>query len=105
MGAFRGLFLYQFFPFFKPILRGIITQVVQIPVSTDFISIITNKLFFATFFQLNQQTKNVNLNARLQWRYKPASDLFIVYTDNYYADNYMSKGSALVLKATYWFNL
>ena len=41
----------------------------------------SNKLFFATFFQINQQTKNINLNARLQWRYKPASDLFLVYTD------------------------
>jgi hypothetical protein len=65
----------------------------------------SNKLFFATFFQLNQQTKNINLNARLQWRYKPASDLFLVYTDNYYADTYRSRGSALVLKATYWLNL
>ena len=45
------------------------------------------------------------MNVRFQWRFAPASDLFIVYTDNYYADNYLSKGSALVLKATYWFNL
>jgi hypothetical protein len=65
----------------------------------------TNKLFFATFFQLNQQTKNVNLNARLQWRYKPASDLFLVYTDNYFPEIFQIRNRALVLKLNYWLNL
>lgn len=65
----------------------------------------SNKLFFATFFQLNQQTKNVNLNARLQWRYKPASDLFLVYTDNYFPEIFQIRNRALVLKLNYWLNL
>ena len=65
----------------------------------------TNKLFFATFFQLNQQTKNINLNARLQWRYKPASDLFLVYTDNYFPEIFQIRNRALVLKLNYWLNL
>jgi hypothetical protein len=65
----------------------------------------TNKLFFATFFQLNQQTKNVNLNARLQWRYKPASDLFLVYTDNYFPEIMQIRNRAVVLKLNYWLNL
>ena len=65
----------------------------------------TNKLFFATFFQLNQQTKNINLNARLQWRYKPASDLFLVYTDNYLPETFQIRNRALVLKLNYWLNL
>ena len=65
----------------------------------------TNKLFFATFFQLNQQTKNVNLNARLQWRYKPASDLFLVYTDNYFPEVMQIRNRAVVLKLNYWLNL
>ena len=65
----------------------------------------TNKLFFATFFQLNQQTKNINLNARLQWRYKPASDLFLVYTDNYFPETFQIRNRALVLKLNYWLNL
>ena len=65
----------------------------------------TNKLFFATFFQLNQQTKNVNLNARLQWRYKPASDLFLVYTDNYFPEIFQIRNRAVVLKLNYWLNL
>jgi hypothetical protein len=65
----------------------------------------SNKLFFATFFQINQQTKNINLNARLQWRYKPASDLFLVYTDNYFPEIMQIRNRAVVLKLNYWLNL
>jgi hypothetical protein len=65
----------------------------------------TNKLFFTTFVQYNQQQKNVNLNTRFQWRYKPASDLFIVYTDNYLPTPFTVKNRALVLKMTYWWNI
>jgi hypothetical protein len=65
----------------------------------------TKALFFSTLVQYNSQINNININVRSQWRFAPASDLFLVYTNNYYADSYQSKGSALVLKATYWFNL
>ena len=65
----------------------------------------SKSVFLSTLIQYNSQINNINMNIRFQWRFAPASDLFLVYTDNYYADNYMSKGSALVLKATYWFNL
>lgn len=65
----------------------------------------TNTLFFTAFLQYNQQTKNVNLNTRFQWRYRPASDLFIVYTDNYYTDPIFVRNRALVIKLNYWWNL
>ncbi|MRG44733.1 hydrolase [Chitinophaga sp. SYP-B3965] len=65
----------------------------------------TNTLFFTGFMQYNEQMKNVNLNTRLQWRYRPASDLFIVYTDNYLPEPYYVKNRALVIKFVYWFNL
>ena len=64
----------------------------------------TNTLFFTTFFQYNEQTTNINFNTRFQWRYKPASDLFIVYTDNYYIGPVFVKNRAVVLKFTYWWN-
>ena len=64
----------------------------------------TNTLFLTNYFQYNEQTKNINFNARLQWRYKPVSDLFIVYTDNYYIGPVFVKNRAVVLKLTYWFN-
>ncbi len=65
----------------------------------------TNKLFFTLFTQYNNQLNNINVNTRLQWRYKPASDLFLVYTDNYYATPVAVRNRALVLKFTYWWNL
>jgi hypothetical protein len=65
----------------------------------------TNKLFFTAFAQYNEQQDNVNLNTRIQWRYKPASDLFIVYTDNYFPENFGVKTRALVVKLTYWWNI
>jgi hypothetical protein len=65
----------------------------------------TNTLFFTAFLQYNEQQKNVNLNTRFQWRYRPASDLFIVYTDNYYTDPLLVRNRALVIKFNYWWNL
>jgi hypothetical protein len=73
----------------------------------------TNKLFFSNFVQFNTQTNNFNLNSRLQWRFKPVSDLFLVYTDNRFAtslkpydiDRFTPKNRALVFKMTYWLNM
>ncbi|MEO8765610.1 MAG: DUF5916 domain-containing protein [Ginsengibacter sp.] len=64
----------------------------------------TNKLFFTTFIQYNEQLNNINLNTRFQWRYKPASDLFIVYTDNYLPAPFSVRNRALMIKLTYWWN-
>lgn len=66
---------------------------------------LTNKIFFTTIVQYNTRYENMGLNARFQWRFKPASDFFIVYTENYIPGNLQSKNNALVLKLTYWFNL
>lgn len=65
----------------------------------------TNTLFFTAFAQYNQQSKNMNINTRLQWRYQPASDLFLAYTDNYLPSPFSVKNRALVLKFTYWWNV
>jgi hypothetical protein len=65
----------------------------------------TDKLFLTTFAQYNDRDDNVNLNARFQWRFKPASDFFVVYTENYFPEPLKSKNRALVLKITYWLNL
>ncbi len=66
---------------------------------------LTDKLFLTTFAQYNTLAENVNLNARFQWRYKPASDFFVVYTENYLPGSFSSKNRALVFKLTYWFNI
>ncbi len=64
----------------------------------------TDKIFWTTFVQYNEQIDNVNINMRLQWRYQPVSDIFLVYTDNFFPDGWNSKNRAVVLKMTYWFN-
>ncbi len=73
----------------------------------------SRSVFFSTFFQYNTQTNNTNINTRLQWRFKPVSDLFVVYTDNYFAESvrhfqipaWTPKSRALVVKFTYWLNM
>ena len=65
----------------------------------------SRSLFWTTFVQYNNQSNNLNINSRLQWRFRPVSDIFLVYTDNYYSDTYVNKNRALVLKCTYWLNL
>jgi hypothetical protein len=65
----------------------------------------TNKLFFSTFLQYNEQLKNINLNTRFQWRYRPASDIFLVYTDNYLPAPFSVRNRALVIKVNYWWSL
>jgi len=64
----------------------------------------SNKLFFATLFQYNEQSKKFNLNSQFQWRYKPASDLYIVYSNNYLLAPYTGRNWSLTVKLTYWFN-
>lgn len=64
----------------------------------------TDKVFWTTFIQWNDQSENININARLQWRFKPASDMFLVYTDDYFPDNFSVKNRAIVFKLAYWFN-
>lgn len=65
----------------------------------------TKSLFLTTFIQYNDQIDNVNINARLQWRFAPVSDFFLVYTDNYYGSDFSVKNRAIVAKLTYWLNL
>lgn len=80
------------------------------PVSLDLLSprvelSFSRSLFFTTFVQYNSQIKNVNINCRLQWRFNPMSDLFIVYSDNYVSSDFAEKNRAVVLKFVYWFGL
>jgi len=64
----------------------------------------TDKIFLTTFVQYNNQIENLNMNFRLQWRFAPVSDLFIVYTGNSYTENFVNKNRGLTVKLSYWFN-
>lgn len=77
----------------------------------------TKNLFWTTFVQFNSQNDNLNINSRLQWRFAPVSDFFLVYTDNYFTSNFTNPDTqqiferwqprqrAIVFKLTYWLNL
>jgi hypothetical protein len=96
-----------------PSVSGVTTLVLLSPKSE--ISFNRN-VHWTTFFQFNTQANNLNINSRLQYRFRPMSDLFLVYTDNYFADDERDsarnllhatldkKNRALVCKMTYWFN-
>jgi hypothetical protein len=76
----------------------------------------SRKVFLTSYFQYNNQINNVNINTRFQYRFRPVSDIFLVYTDNYFAtegftgsgvpvDAWQPKNRAIVLKFNYWLNL
>lgn len=70
----------------------------------------SKSVFLTTFIQFNTQTRQVNVNSRFQWRFKPMSDLFIVYSDNSSLpmpgeNRYLQRmNRGLVVKFVYWFN-
>jgi hypothetical protein len=66
---------------------------------------LTNKLFFSNLFQYNEQLNLWNFNSRFQWRYKPASDIFLVFNSNQMQIPEVSTGWNLTLKINYWLNI
>gem|GEM_PF-4900888 len=62
----------------------------------------SHSVFLTASVQYNSQINKVNINTRLQWRFQPVSDLFLVDTDNYFPDTFQVKNRAVVLKFTYW---
>jgi hypothetical protein len=110
----RGGINYRYQPYLNLSIDAVYNQL-NFPEpynSTDFYLVgprmdltLNTKLFLTTFLQYNNQIDNFNINSRLQWRFKPVSDLFLVYTDNYNTTNFDVKNRALVLKLSYWFNV
>ena len=63
-------------------------------------------LFWATFIQYSSQSENFSINTRLQWRFAPLSDLFVVYNDNYFTDSlFAPRVRSFNVKLTYWLNI
>ena len=65
----------------------------------------SKNLFWSTLIQYSNQTNNLGINSRLQWRFAPLSDLYIVYNDNYYTREFGPTFRSINLKLTYWLNL
>ena len=65
----------------------------------------SKSIFWSTLIQYSNQRDNLGINSRLQWRFAPLSDLFLVYNDNYFVNNFMPKLRSVNLKLTYWLNI
>ena len=62
-------------------------------------------VFWTTLVQYSNRNNNVGINSRVQWRFAPLSDLFVVYNDNYFVTDFGPKFRSLNLKFTYWLNI
>ncbi len=113
--TFRGTLNYRIQPFFTGSLQ-IRYDKISLPKpfpSADLwlvgprLDVTFNKsLFWATFLQYSSQQDNFSVNTRLQWRFAPLSDLFVVYNDNYFTDNvFAPRVRSLNVKLTYWLNI
>ena len=65
----------------------------------------SKKIFCSTIIQYSNLTKNLGINSRLQWRFAPLSDLYLVYNDNYYTQEFGPVFRSINLKLTYWLNI
>ena len=62
-------------------------------------------VFWNTLVQYSNQRNNFGINSRLQWRFAPLSDLFLVYNDNYFTETFAPRFRSINLKLTYWLNI
>jgi len=65
----------------------------------------SKSIFWSTLIQYSNQRDNLGFNSRLQWRFAPLSDLFVVYTDNYFVNSFQPRNRSINLKLTYWLNI
>ena len=112
IASLSGSLNYRYQPYMA-LAMNFTYNYIDLPVATNKVLLIgprfdltfTKKLFFTTFAQYNSQFENMNLNTRLQWRFAPVSDFFIVYVDNYNTANWQSRSRSIQAKLTYWFSL
>ena len=62
----------------------------------------SRSLFVNTIVQYNSQNRNLGAYARLQWRFRPLSDLFIIYTNNHQTEPWSRRNQAFTAKLVYW---
>ena len=112
--AFLGEFGYRFQPYLE--LSSLVNyNKIELPAPWNTNSFwllgiksnltLTNKIFFSNLFQYNEQLGLWNFNSRFQWRYKPASDIFLVFNSNEISVPNLATGWNLTLKVNYWLNL
>jgi len=65
----------------------------------------SKSIFWSTLIQYSNQRDNLGFNSRLQWRFAPLSDLFLVYNDNYFVNVFAPRFRSINLKLSYWLNI
>lgn len=65
----------------------------------------SKSIFWSTLIQYSNQRDNLGMNSRLQWRFAPLSDLFLVYNDNYFVNTFAPRFRSINLKLSYWLNI
>ena len=65
----------------------------------------TNNLFLSNTVQFNTQSDNFSVFSRLQWRYAPLSDIFLVYNQNNDTQSFDLSNRSIIIKATYRFGI
>ena len=63
----------------------------------------TNKLFFNNTVQYNSQSENFSVFSKLQWRYSPLSDIFLIFNQNNNTNSFDLRNRSIILKLTYRF--
>ncbi|MGB0431108.1 MAG: DUF5916 domain-containing protein [Bacteroidia bacterium] len=111
--TYGGSFKYRFEPYLQFSLNaGFNYLEMPTPYQSDNLMLIsprmdisfTRKLFFTSLLQYNQQNRLLAVNNRLQYRFKPMSDLFIVFNQRINTQSNYTENSTLVLKLNYWLN-
>ena len=65
----------------------------------------SKSVFWSATAQYNNSGDYLGVNARLQWRFAPLSDLFVVYNDQYQWTDWLPKYRSINLKLSYWLNI
>ena len=75
-------------------------------ISPKFEFTFSKKIFWTSYVQYSSQSEDLGINSRLQYRFAPLSDLYLVYNDNYFTTNSIEpRYRSINLKLTYWFNI
>jgi hypothetical protein len=62
----------------------------------------SKSLFLNTIIQYNSQSRNLGVYGRIQYRFRPLSDLYIIYTNNHNTEPWRRRDQALTVKLVYW---
>ena len=113
--SLRTQFNYRFEPIFQSSFNLSINKISlprfygdgRLILATSKFNLTLNKsLFWMNYLQYSNVSRNFGINSRLQWRFAPLSDLYIVFNNNYlYEDSLIPNLRTISFKLSYWLDL